>query len=50
MESKPLNDAPEGISIFVDTNVLIYHPLEDEIYGASCRNFHTSADIIYIKI
>jgi predicted nucleic acid-binding protein len=39
MESKPLDDAPEGISIFVDTNVLIYHLPEDEIYGVSCRNF-----------
>jgi|LGVF01.1.fsa_nt_gb predicted nucleic acid-binding protein len=44
MESKPLGDAPEGIPIFVDTNVLIYHLLEDEFYGASCRNFLRRAE------
>ena len=44
MESKPLCDVPEGISIFVVTNVLIYHLLEDEIYGASCRNFLRRAE------
>ncbi len=39
MESKTLNDASPGVSIFIDTNILVYHLLEDEFYGASCRNF-----------
>ena len=39
MESKSLEEVPDSTSIFVDTNILIYHLLEDEIYGASCRDF-----------
>jgi len=39
MGSRPLEEVPDGRSIFVDTNILIYHLLEDELYGASCRNF-----------
>ena len=49
MESKALDDAPDGISIFVDTNILIYHLLEDEIYGASCRSFLRRAEERSIK-
>ena len=39
MGIKPLRDVPDGVSIFVDTNILIYHLLEDELYGATCRDF-----------
>lgn len=39
MESKKLEDVPPKMSIFVDTNILIYHLLEDELYGESCRKF-----------
>lgn len=39
MENKALEKALPGTSIFVDTNILIYHLLEDELYGVSCRNF-----------
>lgn len=39
MGSRPLGEVPDGTSIFVDTNILIYHLLEDELYGASCRDF-----------
>ena len=39
MASRPLEEAPDGIRIFVDTNVLSYHLLDDDLYGASCRDF-----------
>ena len=39
MASRALRDVPDGLSIFVDTNILIYHLLEDELYGANCRDF-----------
>jgi len=39
MGIRSLRDVPVGSSIFVDTNVLIYHLLEDELYGVSCRDF-----------
>ncbi|MBI5745740.1 MAG: PIN domain-containing protein [Nitrospirae bacterium] len=39
MENKALEKASPGVSIFVDTNILIYHLLEDELYGVSCKNF-----------
>ena len=39
MVSRPLEDVPDGIRIFVDTNILIYHLLDDDLYGASCRAF-----------
>ena len=39
MGIRSLSDVPDGSSIFVDTNVLIYHLLEDELYGVSCRDF-----------
>lgn len=39
MPIRPLTDLPAGASIFVDTNILIYHLLEDELYGESCRAF-----------
>jgi predicted nucleic acid-binding protein len=39
MASKPLEGAPGGIRIFVDTHILIYHLLDDDLYGASCRAF-----------
>lgn len=39
MAIKPLLDVPDGSSVFVDTNILIYHLLEDELYGIACRYF-----------
>ena len=39
MASRPLEEVPDGIRIFVDTNILIYHLLDDDLYGASCRAF-----------
>ena len=39
MASRPLEEVPDGIHIFVDTNILIYHLLDDDLYGASCRAF-----------
>ena len=39
MASRPLEEVPDGIRIFVDTNILIYHLLDDDLYGASCRDF-----------
>jgi len=39
MASRPLRDVSGGLRIFVDTNILGYHLLEDELYGASCRDF-----------
>lgn len=39
MAIKPLPDVPSGSRIFVDTNILIYHLLDDELYGAACRDF-----------
>lgn len=39
MENKKLEDVPAKIYIFVDTNILIYHLVEDELYGESCRKF-----------
>lgn len=39
MGSRSLQEVPDGARIFVDTNIFIYHLLEDELYGASCRDF-----------
>lgn len=39
MGNRSLEDAPPGSSIFVDSNILIYHLLDDELYSSSCRNF-----------
>lgn len=39
MAIRRLGDVPDGLRIFVDTNILVYHLLEDELYGASCRDF-----------
>jgi predicted nucleic acid-binding protein len=39
MAIRRLGDAPDGLRIFVDTNIFIYHLLDDELYGASCRDF-----------
>ncbi|MFQ5456183.1 MAG: type II toxin-antitoxin system VapC family toxin [Nitrospirota bacterium] len=39
MKNRTLEEASHGASIFVDTNILVYHLLDDELYGASCRNF-----------
>ena len=39
MAIRPLRDVPVGSSIFVDTNILVYHLLEDELYGTNCRDF-----------
>ena len=39
MASRPLAEVPDGIHIFVDTNILIYHLLDDDLDGASCRTF-----------
>ena len=39
MGVRPLRDVPDGVCIFVDTNILIYHLLEDELYGATCCDF-----------
>lgn len=39
MENKKLEDVPPGTPVFVDTNILVYHLLEDELYGESCRKF-----------
>lgn len=39
MENKKLEDVPIRLAIFVDTNILIYHLLEDELYGESCLRF-----------
>jgi predicted nucleic acid-binding protein len=39
MAIRPLRDVPVNSSIFVDTNILVYHLLEDELYGANCRDF-----------
>jgi predicted nucleic acid-binding protein len=39
MAIRRLGDVSDGLRIFVDTNILIYHLLEDELYGASCRDF-----------
>ena len=39
MAIRRLRDIPDGLRIFVDTNILVYHLLEDELYGASCRDF-----------
>lgn len=39
MEHRTLLDASQGTDIFVDTNILVYHLLDDELYGASCKNF-----------
>jgi predicted nucleic acid-binding protein len=39
MAIRPLREVSDGSSIFVDTNILVYHLLEDELYGASCRDF-----------
>lgn len=44
MAIRPLGDVSDGLRIFVDTNILVYHLLvyhllKDELYGASCRDF-----------
>ena len=39
MENKTLDEVSSNMSIFVDTNILVYHLLEDELYGESCKNF-----------
>jgi predicted nucleic acid-binding protein len=39
MAIRALQEVPEGSSIFIDTNILIYHLLDDELYGESCRDF-----------
>jgi predicted nucleic acid-binding protein len=39
MAIRELRDISDGLRIFVDTNILVYHLLEDELYGASCRDF-----------
>ena len=39
MAIRPLGDVSDGLPIFVDTNILIYHLLEDQRYGVSCREF-----------
>jgi predicted nucleic acid-binding protein len=39
MAIRRLRDVSDGLRIFVDTNILIYHLLEDELYGTSCRDF-----------
>src|SRR3990172_7189788 len=44
MAIRALRDVPDSSSIFVDTNVLIYHLLEDELYGVSCRDFLTRVE------
>ena len=38
MAIRRLRDIPDGLRIFVDTNILVYHLLEDELYGVSCRD------------
>ena len=45
MAIRVLRDVPEGSSIFVDTNIFIYHLLEDELYGDSCRDFLKRVEI-----
>jgi predicted nucleic acid-binding protein len=37
MAIRRLGDVSDGLRIFVDTNILVYHLLEDELYGTSCR-------------
>ena len=44
MAIRPLRDVPVGLRIFVDTNVLVYHLLEDELYGTNCRDFLKRAE------
>ncbi|HEV8718951.1 MAG TPA: PIN domain-containing protein [Candidatus Binatia bacterium] len=44
MGSRPLHEVPDGTPIFVDTNILIYHLLDDELYGLSCRDFLTRVE------
>jgi len=39
MAIRPVRDVSDGLRIFVDTNILVYHLLEDELYGSSCRDF-----------
>jgi predicted nucleic acid-binding protein len=39
MAIRRLGDVSDGLRIFVDTNILVYHLLEDELYGSSCRDF-----------
>ena len=39
MAIRRLRDISDGLRIFVDTNILVYHLLEDELYGVSCRDF-----------
>lgn len=39
MENSTLAEVPHGSSIFVDSNILLYHLLEDELYGESCKIF-----------
>jgi predicted nucleic acid-binding protein len=39
MVIRRLGDVSDGLRIFVDTNILIYHLLDDELYGTTCRDF-----------
>jgi predicted nucleic acid-binding protein len=39
MESKYLDEIADGEQVFVDANILIYHLLEDSIFGQSCYDF-----------
>jgi predicted nucleic acid-binding protein len=39
MAIRRLGDVSNGLHIFVDTNILVYHLLQDELYGAACRDF-----------
>ena len=39
MAIRRLGDVSDGLRISVDTNILVYHLLDDELYGTSCRTF-----------
>lgn len=39
MANKRLEEIPPGMSAFVDTNILLYHLFDDELYGESCKTF-----------
>lgn len=45
MPIRPLTDVPTGSRIFVDSNILIYHLLDDELYGETCRGFLRRVDL-----
>lgn len=38
MENRLLEEVLPGTSVFVDSNILIYHLLDDELYGTSSKN------------